>query len=151
MLHPNCLFNKLNHKHSIITKTVKDWTQTPNNRGLESTELTGKIYKVMLSAFTNLFIKEPATDIAGVTLTHEEPTKLDQTCTALKYKLKIQVDAIRKPTSVSNGQISSNIRLIRTRHTDIQIHLTTVALETQNSSHSWVHDSSMLEYRSRKR
>lgn len=62
------------------------------------------------------------------------------TCNALKHALNLQLDAIGKLPSVPHEQISSRIRLIQTRHTDIQTHLISVVLKTRCLIVLWVHE-----------
>lgn len=94
----------------------------------------------MLNAVSKLFAaKAPTTEIAGMLLTIEEATQLIRTCSSLKQVLNVQLHEIGRFPVIPPSQMSGKIRMTGSRHLKVQSYISSIVLDTQNSTQVWTH------------
>ncbi|KAF1931986.1 uncharacterized protein M421DRAFT_416717 [Didymella exigua CBS 183.55] len=103
--------------------------------------LAATLSSTMLKIIAKLLApKVPTTDVAGVSLTHDEAAQLMYTCTALKNALDLQFGTIAKLPSISNEHVVSKIRQTQLHHTDIHIQLSVIVSKPKCSTALWAYD-----------
>jgi hypothetical protein len=103
--------------------------------------MAATLTSTILSSITKLFTpRVPTVNIAGAAFTHDEAVQLEQTCTALRNALNLQLGGIGRLPS-SKERIVPKLRQIQTRHINIHIHLSTIVTKTKSSNLLWICES----------